>query len=58
MTEIPRGNEVSFCAPLSRSLEQVEPNWKPPSPEEAATRINQQGLAAQQTAHEDGLRPK
>ncbi len=43
------GNEVSLTLSLSRSLEQVEPNWKLVSPQEAATRINQQGLAAEYT---------
>ena len=43
------GNEVSLTLSLSRTLEQVEPNWKLVYPQDAATRINQQGLAAEYT---------
>ena len=43
------GHEVDLTLSLNRILKQIEPTWKLVSPRDAATRINQQGLAAEYT---------
>jgi hypothetical protein len=43
------GHEVDLTLSLSRILKKIEPTWKLVSPQDAATRINQQGLAADYT---------
>ena len=43
------GHEVDLTLSLGRILKRVEPKWKLVSPQETATRINQQGLAAEYT---------
>jgi hypothetical protein len=43
------GHEVDLTLSLSRILKKMEPKWKLVSPQDAATRINQQGLAAEYT---------
>src|SRR6476660_8404074 len=43
------GHEVDLTLSLSRTLKKMEPKWKLVSPQDAATQINQQGLAAEYT---------